>query len=722
MANLQQIWNGEIITSDDRERHKFWANDFVELARLCYGVTCHEPKSCGNGMYLIAVETSLSNTSFNILYQDLRSGHLEGDARKRLQVSHVSIDPHKKCYYVGGYNAGDKKVFIAYLTKVKEINDTVNFSSRWIDWEPFYQAYITGIHLWNKKDISYLGCTDDNLQMFFAILASHTLGQSVPASTQSGVGVKPVQKIFFGSPGTGKSYRVKEQTSGQIVHRTTFHPDTDYTAFVGAYKPANIDVPVRNADGQEIPGVFEKKIVYQFTPQVFTHAYCEAWNEYLNNTVNPRKVCLLIEELNRGNCAQIFGDLFQLLDRRIDTGFSEYSISADEDLASYIRSQIVDVERYYNAVRDNSDLNSKGEKCIAAWNASGENRILLSLPPNLSIICTMNTSDQSLFPMDSAFKRRWDWEYIPIDYALEESQFIIVVDESHKYSWPDFLKKMNKIIYEQTKSEDKQMGNFFVRGNENKEVSRDQFISKVMYFLWSEICKDNPKARKTIFVTGIGTPQDGELPICNDFTFSDLFPTNYDEDKIPVEEILKGFMVHHGVENIADTACMIDYSDTEGETIKDKWEHTIYSDDLISYINNASDPKVAEFKKLFPQDYKSHLNGFAVGVDYGGWITLSRNKKANLVCYGNQDADKMRSIMDEYGEQVKSELGVPPTTEGGRYDSRWMITPKQGQVKLAKEYTPGNPNRDEEFQWYVEHALKLYHYFKKHFRKNDNLI
>ncbi len=542
------------------------------------------------------------------------------------------------------------------------------------------------------------------------------------ASTQSTIGIKPVQKIFFGSPGTGKSYRVKEQTFGQIVHRTTFHPDTDYTAFVGAYKPTNIVVPVRNADGQEVHGVFEKKIVYQFTPQVFTTAYCEAWNEYLKCPEKPSKVCLLIEELNRGNCAQIFGDLFQLLDRRIDTGFSEYSISADEDLATYIRSQIVDVERYYNAVRDNSDLNSNGDQCIAAWNAGGENRILLSLPPNLSIICTMNTSDQSLFPMDSAFKRRWDWEYIPIDYALEESQFIIVVDESHKYSWPDFLKKMNNIIYEHTKSEDKQMGNFFVRGDEKKEVNLDQFISKVMYFLWSEICKDNPKAKKTIFITETRDAQDGESPICNDFTFSDLFPSDRDEDKIPTEEILNGFMAHLGVDNIAEGACMVDDSETAGETIKDKWEHTIYSDDLISYINNASDPEVAKFKTLFPQDYKSHQNGFVVRVDYGGWISLSRNKKANLVCYGNQDADKMRSIMDEYGAEIESKLSVPKTTIGRRYDSRWMITPKQGQVKLAQEYTPGNPNRNEEFQWYVEHALKLYHYFKQHFPKNDNLI
>jgi hypothetical protein len=281
---------------------------------------------------------------------------------------------------------------------------------------------------------------------------------------------------------------------------------------------------------------------------------------------------------------------------------------------------------------------------------------------------------------------------------------------------------MNKIIYEQTKSEDKQMGNFFVRGNENKEVSRDQFTSKVMCFLWSEICKDNPKARKTIFVTEIGTPQDGELPICNDFTFSDLFPSNYDEDKIPAEEILKGFMVHHGVENIADTACMIDGSDTEGETIKEKWEHTIYSDDLISYINNTSSRSVDDFKKVFNQNYKSHNNGFVVRVDYGGWISLSRNKKVNLVCYGNNDTGKMRSIMTDSGDNVFNELGIPPITTGGLYASRWMITDKQGQVKLANEYKPGNPNRNEEFQWYVEHALKLYYYFKQHFHKNDNLI
>jgi hypothetical protein len=78
--------------------------------------------------------------------------------------------------------------------------------------------------------------------------------------------------------------------------------------------------------------------------------------------------------------------------------------------------------------------------------------------------------------------------------------------------------------------------------------------------------------------------------------------------------------------------------------------------------------------------------------------------------------------MTDSGDNVFNELGIPPITTGGLYASRWMITDKQGQVKLANEYKPGNPNRNEEFQWYVEHALKLYQYFEKHFRKNDNLI
>lgn len=167
------------------------------------------------------------------------------------------------------------------------------------------------------------------------------------------------QKIYYGAPGTGKSYEAKKLTKNHVVFRTTFHPDTDYAAFVGAYKP----VP-KVVSGTE-------KISYEFVPQVFTEAYIEAWKQYLASLASKegeaKGVCLLIEELNRGNCAQIFGDLFQLLDRSKDA-FSEYSVLPSAELAQYIRAKISGTafEAYYNAIRNNRDRTEAGAPCIPA--------------------------------------------------------------------------------------------------------------------------------------------------------------------------------------------------------------------------------------------------------------------------------------------------------------------------------------------------------------------
>ena len=150
------------------------------------------------------------------------------------------------------------------------------------------------------------------------------------------------QQIYYGAPGTGKSHKIKELTEGKQVIRTTFHPDSDYSTFVGAYKPTTIDeplmtvigtkaVPVENEDGTPRT---ESKIVYEFVEQAFLQAYIKAWKQYAKAAAEGKDaegMYLVIEEINRGNCAQIFGDLFQLLDRG-DNGFSEYPINADKDL------------------------------------------------------------------------------------------------------------------------------------------------------------------------------------------------------------------------------------------------------------------------------------------------------------------------------------------------------------------------------------------------------
>lgn len=296
-------------------------------------------------------------------------------------------------------------------------------------------------------------------------------------------GVDFRQIIFFGTPGSGKSYRVKLLTEKKRVHRTTFHPDSDYASFVGCYKPTM-------KDGE---------ISYSFSPQVFTEAYVDAWK-------NPEEeVYLVIEEINRGNCAQIFGDLFQLLDRNSD-GYSDYRIKADSDLRDYLYSQL-----------------GKGNEGIK----NGE----LCLPPNLRIFATMNTSDQSLFPMDSAFKRRWDWEYIPVDYNEIRSDFVITIGEE-KYHWLEFLKIVNERIRKATDSEDKQMGNFFIKTN----VSEDEFKSKVMFYLWNEVCRDEYSTQNNFFRTS------GEY----EFSFNDL----YQADGM---EKLQGFMTYLGVTTLSTT-------------------------------------------------------------------------------------------------------------------------------------------------------------------------
>ena len=223
----------------------------------------------------------------------------------------------------------------------------------------------------------------------------------------------PRQVIYFGAPGTGKSHEVKRLTASADVIRTTFHPDSDYSTFVGAYKPTTIDVQMRDIAGHLVfdeetkEPVWETRIVYEFVEQAFLQAYIKAWEAYAKAAEGDKakEQYLVIEEINRGNCAQIFGDLFQLLDRN-GYGFSDYPIQADKDMKKQLSKafegkKIADTERINNIY--GKDIVSKVLK--------GE---ILLLPDNLYIWATMNTSDQSLFPIDSAFKRRWDWKYMPI--------------------------------------------------------------------------------------------------------------------------------------------------------------------------------------------------------------------------------------------------------------------------------------------------------------------
>lgn len=398
---------------------------------------------------------------------------------------------------------------------------------------------------------------------------------------------KPNQIIFYGAPGTGKSYEISKTTEKidelteakreePRVFRITFHPDSDYSTFVGCYKPSmlskepiynqselvkklaelksaysclkfgvkyweslkkltasqikevlsacgltesmGIEVTKGIAVGEEYSLILgQKQIIYRFTPQAFTNAYIRAWK-----TKEP--VILVIEEINRGNCAQIFGDLFQLLDRD-ENNESKYPIDPDADLGSYIADRLRGC--------DIPEVIRSGKKMI--------------LPHNLYIWATMNTSDQSLFPIDSAFKRRWEWRYIKILEGKDENGkaygWKLKYDkDSHavEQDWWEFLQQINQIIASMTSSADKQLGYFFCKPDDGITISSERFVNKVVFYLWNDVFKDYAMDEGKLFKF-IPKDKDGNDMEEQDLTYPDFFN---DEDGKKQDYVIAQFIQH----------------------------------------------------------------------------------------------------------------------------------------------------------------------------------
>ena len=412
----------------------------------------------------------------------------------RLQVGDVSdnrqvtiVDEDRLCYLVRSESRG--AVGLRTISKAI-LNEFVAFFSENPDATPNAARDL----LCGKSDIDKYeyGYTSTLSTMAKMVIANSGKTPSTIDNRRKAPNV--YQQIFYGAPGTGKSNTIKRNVDNEkkICFRTTFHPDSDYSTFVGAYKPSMKPTGTALASGEK-----EEVITYKFVPQAFTKAYAAAWN-------TTEDVFLVIEEINRGNCAQIFGDLFQLLDRK--GGKSEYPIEADTDLANYLQEALAKSPR--------TDIPQEVK--------SGER---LMLPQNLYIWATMNTSDQSLFPIDSAFKRRWDWVYIPIKPHAEENYKIKMGNET--YDWRGFLQKINSVIDDTTHSEDKKLGYFFVN-TESKTVCAEKFVSKVLFYLWNDVFK-NYGFDHSIFTDSMGVK----------FTFSDFFNEDGTPNTNRVNDFLK---------------------------------------------------------------------------------------------------------------------------------------------------------------------------------------
>lgn len=367
---------------------------------------------------------------------------------------------------------------------------------------PYIQDTSDGFKL--KANAEDFAAYADMVQTTLSLIPKRTTvyqeTESQNPDASSALPSKILQCITYGAPGTGKSFKIKNETSKQKVFRTTFHPDSDYATFVGAYKPAMKSVErtaligdkLKMADVSSVGDAFkkEKVIAYEFVEQVFTKAYIQAWSyqKEAASGEDPKRVYLVIEEINRGNCAQVFGDLFQLLDRN-PNGFSDYAIKPDEDFGLHIGEKIAAAPGTFDSARKDSinALYPEAEEGIDVVDEVMAGRLML-LPDNLYIRATMNTSDQSLFPMDSAFKRRWDWDYVAIKDHPEEN-WEIEIDATTHYSWWDFLDAINKEIFKATSAEDKQLGYYFVR-TPGKKIDLNTFVNKVVFYLWNSVFKD----------------------------------------------------------------------------------------------------------------------------------------------------------------------------------------------------------------------------------------
>ena len=502
------------------------------------------------------ISSDVKETSIFITFKPLSMAHKNLDGTKiELSLSEVNIRGDRKAYAntaVGGCSQ-IKDFFINKLHLTVKNNLS--------DYFAFYKLDANEYLLFYVPELLY----DNFIQLFKAEIPPFSVENKIDKTNIE----YPLQQIYYGAPGTGKSHRIKKQLEEmnvpkENIFRTTFHPDSDYSSFVGAYKPTmkkqyryDGKVKAKYYEDDDLAGakrddvIIDKVIQYDFVPQTFIKAYTQAYKKPNEN------VYLIIEEINRGNCAQIFGDLFQLLDRD-DNGVSEYPIKADSDLKMYLEGEL---GKNHDGIKD-------GELC---------------LPSNLYIWATMNTSDQSLFPIDSAFKRRWDWEYEPIKYM--NTDWVIEIGDN-KYSWTSFQHIINDKIFEATSSEDKMLGDYFVKPC-NNVISEKQFINKVLFYLWNDVCKDGDG---DIFRT-----EDNK-----DVKFSDMYNDNG-------TVILISMMKYLGVSFVSEII-----EDTENNT--DESEANEKDNTRYSINGNGSYAKRALSTELVKEYIKQHSELSAVEV------------------------------------------------------------------------------------------------------------
>ena len=328
----------------------------------------------------------------------------------------------------------------------------------------------------------------------------------------------PYQKIVYGAPGTGKSYSLNQQSEkyfGNNIKRVTFYDGYTYGQFVGMYKPT---VDEKNGIGYSyVPGPFMQQLV-----------------QSLKNSED--NFCLVVEEINRAKADKVFGNIFQLLDRD-NSGKSRYPVSVSEEQLEFLKTKLEDRKDIFEEIKE------KG----------------LYIPDNLYIWATMNSADEGVQPLDTAFKRRWKFEYISLnknekEFEKQRENIKLIVGQNKTYNleWNTFRKIVNNKLQEYNITEDRLIAPFFISpydftipvSESIYALDKNIFVEKVLMYIFDDLLRHYPKIRNEIFKDDVKTfskiyeaLSDGEYELDNYYKklnailSESLFPELFKEEK-----------------------------------------------------------------------------------------------------------------------------------------------------------------------------------------------